>query len=171
MTKKLMIFFSICLLSRLSNAEALIEKDISINSNTLYFSKSIPFSYCFNYQEECTQAISGEEISFSVEQRAVFRWETGATSGKSSFSPFMDNTSQSPPVYQFELSSDYFPYTTLHVRFVVQQGVTAHSCEVLVVDGLLSESMQSRLVSSLADQGIHYERYNHYMAIPCGNEA
>ena len=71
--KRLLLLFSTLFLPVLSNAEELIVNGISINANTLSFSKNVPFSYCFGYEEECTQAVAGEEVSFSVDQRAVFR--------------------------------------------------------------------------------------------------
>lgn len=168
--KRLVVLLSIFLLPVLINAEVLIDKDITINPNTLSFSKNRAFAYCFGYEEECTQAVAGEEVSFSVDQRAVFRWGGESASYKLSFSPLINSTKQSLAAYQFDLSSGYFPYTTLTIRFASQQGATSHSCAVLISDGALSKSMKSRLATSLADQGIAYERYDDYVIIPCQNK-
>ena len=164
--KKPIIFFSVCFLSALSNGEAQIN-DVSIDINTLSFSKNRAFSYCFGYEEGCTQAVAGEEVSFSVDQRAVFHWSNESASYKLSFSPLINSTKQSSAAYQFDLSTDYFPHSTLAIRFASQQGVSSNSCAVWVLDGVLSQSMRSMLATSLANQGIDYERYDDYVAIPC----
>ena len=99
MIRKLVIFIGILILSEITFAEALIGKDISINASTLSFSKNIPFSYCFDYEEECVQATAGEEVSFSVAQHAVFRWGSESASYKLSFSPLLNSTKHSSMAY------------------------------------------------------------------------
>ena len=71
--ERLILFLGISLLSALSSGEKLAYKGISVSANTLSFSKNRAFAYCFGYEEECIQAVAGEEVSFSVDQRAVFR--------------------------------------------------------------------------------------------------
>jgi hypothetical protein len=143
--------------------------DTVVSAESIYLSASLPVSYTRGYEETSNEAASGEEVLFTVDERIVLRVDDASANARAkiAFTPLASIKDQQPRPYNFDLSSDYFLYSTLRVQFITSQGVNSRSCEVWVLDGVLGESMKNQIVTSLSVQGVNFQRYENYISISC----
>jgi hypothetical protein len=95
----------------------------TVSAESIYLTANLSISYTRGYEETSSEAASGEEVLFTVGERIVLRVDDASanTRAKIAFTPLTSIKDQQPRPYEFELSSDYFPYSTLHVQFITLQ--------------------------------------------------
>ena len=169
MTKTIIIFLSGLLFVGMAYSTENVQIDTTISAESIYFMANLPVSYTRGYEETSNAAASGEEVLFTVGERIVLRVDdaSAGSRAKIAFTPLALIKDQQPRPYHFELSSDYFPFSTLHVQFITSQGVSSRSCDVWVLDNVFGESMKNQLAASLSLQGLNFQRHENYISISC----
>jgi hypothetical protein len=170
MIKNIIVIMGLVYAVSIIAAESNSTVNITVDAESLTVTANHLVNNARGYEEDASTAVVGESIVFSASERLVLRTNAEEYNEKISFTPLIDIKENNLSPYTFQLSSNYFDYSILKVRFFSSKESSSRDCEVLVLDNLLSKSQKNQLLDSLESQNVNYGIFENYLSIPCDKE-